>query len=144
MIIRFIAHDSPAYHAALRLREAVLRVPLGLSIADDDLSAEKDQIHITVADEDLTLLGCVVLKPADNHTVQMRQLAVAASARGRGIGRALVTAAEDHVRNRLGAALLFCHARQDVIPFYEKLGYQAKGDIFTEVTIPHRHMEKRL
>jgi predicted GNAT family N-acyltransferase len=36
------------------------------------------------------------------------------------------------------------HARKTAMGFYEKLGYEKIGDEFTEVTIPHYKMEKRL
>jgi predicted GNAT family N-acyltransferase len=36
------------------------------------------------------------------------------------------------------------HARKDAIGFYEKQGYKISGDEFTEVTIPHFVMEKKL
>ncbi len=36
------------------------------------------------------------------------------------------------------------HARLYARGFYERLGYRAASDIFTEVTIPHIEMEKML
>jgi predicted GNAT family N-acyltransferase len=36
------------------------------------------------------------------------------------------------------------NARKTAVGFYEKLGYNAKGDEFEEVTIPHFLMEKTL
>ena len=36
------------------------------------------------------------------------------------------------------------HARETAVGFYEKLGYKVVGDKFTEVTIPHYVMEKKL
>ena len=44
----------------------------------------------------------------------------------------------------LGADVIFCHARTEVAPFYERLGYATIGDPFEEVTIQHVHMEKKL
>jgi predicted GNAT family N-acyltransferase len=36
------------------------------------------------------------------------------------------------------------HARKTAVVFYEKLGYTSTGNEFTEVSIPHFVMEKRL
>jgi predicted GNAT family N-acyltransferase len=36
------------------------------------------------------------------------------------------------------------HARKNSIGFYEKMGYAIASDEFTEVTIPHYVMEKKL
>jgi predicted GNAT family N-acyltransferase len=36
------------------------------------------------------------------------------------------------------------HARQSAVGFYQKLGYQIRGEEFEEVTIPHYEMQKQL
>nr|MBP8249907.1 GNAT family N-acetyltransferase [Chitinophagales bacterium] len=43
-----------------------------------------------------------------------------------------------------GFTLMYCHARDTAIPFYEKLGYSRVGEEFEEVTIPHWEMGKSL
>jgi predicted GNAT family N-acyltransferase len=70
-------------------------------------------------------------------------MAVAEDMRGRRIGEQLVAAFEAHVR-ALGIRHIGLAARKVAIGFYEKLGYAADGEEFTEVTIPHRHMSKTL
>ncbi len=44
--VRRIAFGTAEYELALKLRDEVLRRPLGLSIADDDLSGEEAALHI--------------------------------------------------------------------------------------------------
>ena len=39
---------------------------------------------------------------------------------------------------------LVLHAQEEVVPFYEKLGYSAHGPSFLEANIPHRAMRKPL
>jgi hypothetical protein len=39
---------------------------------------------------------------------------------------------------------MILHARETAVPFYERLRYSPVGDVFQEVTLPHRLMEKRL
>jgi predicted GNAT family N-acyltransferase len=36
------------------------------------------------------------------------------------------------------------HARKDAQGFYEKMGYQASGQEFQEISIPHLIMQKKL
>jgi predicted GNAT family N-acyltransferase len=36
------------------------------------------------------------------------------------------------------------HAREEAVPFYERLGYEKHGESFIAVTIPHFFMHKRL
>ena len=41
-----------------------------------------------------------------------------------------------------GFAEVLLHAQQEVIPFYERLGYRGEGEIFEEAGIPHLAMRK--
>jgi predicted GNAT family N-acyltransferase len=71
------------------------------------------------------------------------RVAVLEAERSRGVGRALMEALEAEALARgLGEVLL--HAQVPVIPFYEKLGYAAEGDVFLEDDIAHRVMRKKL
>ncbi|HEX7690957.1 MAG TPA: GNAT family N-acetyltransferase, partial [Sediminibacterium sp.] len=76
-------------------------------------------------------------------TVRLRQMAVTANLQGKGIGRALMSFAENIARDR-GYRRLTMHARKTAIGFYEKNGYRICGPEFVEVTIPHFEMEKEL
>ena len=42
-----------------------------------------------------------------------------------------------------GVTFFVLHARQNAAGFYEKSGYRAVGDLFTEVGRPHLRMERR-
>ena len=77
------------------------------------------------------------------ETVRLRQMAVLNDLQGKGIGRALMSFAENIARDR-GYKNLIMNARKNAIGFYEKMGYKVAGDEFTEVTIPHYVMEKEL
>ena len=140
--LKTILHNSPEYEAEVMLRSAILRQPLGLSFSADQLSAEADSHHIGcyIAGE---LVGCLVLKPIDAKRIQMRQVAVDEKVRGRGIGRMMVTYSEDYAK-KLGFDQVILHAREEIVPFYELLGYSKVGDRFTEVTVPHWVMVRAL
>jgi predicted GNAT family N-acyltransferase len=43
-----------------------------------------------------------------------------------------------------GLAEVILHAQVPVIPFYERLGYAAEGEVFFEAEIPHRVMRRTL
>jgi len=43
-----------------------------------------------------------------------------------------------------GGKEVMMHARKTAMGFYEKLGYAAVGDEFSEVGIPHVEMKKNL
>lgn len=126
-----------------RLREDILRIPLGLILNDDDLKDENTQIHIAAIHDDETIIGTVLLKPLSLSHVRLRQMAVAPLSRRNGIGRKLVQFAEETART-MGFNNVELHARIYVQEFYEKLGYKAVGETFIEATLPTTKMIKRL
>lgn len=137
-----IPHGSETYWEAIQLRDSVLRKPLGLAYNQEDLLAEDGSYHIVCRNGD-ELVGCLVLKPAEDGVMKMRQFAVRADAQGHGIGRLLENYAERFSKEK-GFKEIQLHAREVALGFYQKLGYQAEGERFIEVTIPHLAMRKQL
>ena len=141
--ISTIAHRSQAYEQAVRLREVVLRRPLGLGFTQRELDDEAASHHIVAVegDDDGVCVGCLVLVPIDAQVVRMRQVAVRPDRQRQGIGRALVGFAEQSARAR-GYREIVAHVRETAIPFYARLGYERRGSRFVEVTLPHFLMRK--
>ncbi|WP_371646615.1 GNAT family N-acetyltransferase [Streptomyces sp. NBC_00597] len=71
------------------------------------------------------------------------RLAVSKSARGLGVGVALVRAIEAEAV-RLGLAAVDLGAQTHALGFYERLGYAAYGPEFEDAGIPHRAMRRTL
>ena len=142
MALKIIDHGSKEYQQMIKLREDILRRPLGLSFDEKELEEEKDNMLIG-AFEDEDMLGCCMLVEEKPGTVRLRQMAVLNNLQGKGIGRALMTFAENLARDH-GYKILSMHARKNAIGFYEKMGYKVAGDEFIEITIPHYVMEKQL
>lgn len=142
MALKIIDHGTPEYQQMIKLRDDILRKPLGLSFSQEELMQEKDQILIGAFDED-KMLGCCMLVNEGDGVVRLRQMAVNNNLQGKGIGRALMNFAENIARDQ-GFRRLTMHARKTAIGFYEHLGYQICSEEFLEVTIPHFIMEKRL
>ncbi len=67
------------------------------------------------------------------------RVAVLADYRGLGLGAALMRAIHAHADQK-GLRRLVLDAQCQAIPFYEKLGYTAEGDIFLDANIEHRRM----
>jgi predicted GNAT family N-acyltransferase len=140
--IRNAPHGSAEYEAAVRLRRAILRTPLGLDFTPEELAREAADTHLTAWAGD-RLVGTVVMTPRDGRTVKLRQMAVADDARGTGAGAALLSAFEDLARAR-GFSEIILAARQTAQGFYARYGYATDGAVFEEVTIPHVRMWKAL
>jgi predicted GNAT family N-acyltransferase len=142
MALKQIDHGTKEYQQMVKLRNEILRAPLGLKFSPDELEKEKDDILIGAFDDD-EMLACCLLTKAGNNCLRLRQMAVQNNLQGKGIGASMMNFAELIARDK-GYKKLIMHARETAIGFYEKLGYKVVGDRFTEVTLPHFIMEKKL
>lgn len=125
----------------LDLRNHILRAPLGLSLTEEDIEQDKNNILIG-AFEDEKMLGCCMLV-REGDLLLLRQMAVLNDLQGKGIGRALLHFAEAITRD-IGYRELNMYARKSVSGFYIRMGYTQIGEEFIKVTIPHVMMKKRL
>ena len=142
MALKIIDYGTEEYQQMLRLRDEILRKPLGLNFSEAELEKEKQNIHMAALEDD-RMLGCCMLVEEDPETVRLRQMAVVNDVQGKGIGRALMQFAENLARDS-GYKKITMHARKNAVGFYEKMGYRMKGKEFEEITIPHYVMEKEL
>lgn len=144
--VRQILFGEEEYKLALKLRDEVLRRPLGMNIADDDLSGDASALHIGAFIEfgaGERLVGTVLLRIKDERTLQMKQVAVDESLRGIGVGQEMVKFAEALAVAK-GYGEIVLNAREVAVPFYEKLDYLREGERFEEIGIPHYVMRKKL
>jgi predicted GNAT family N-acyltransferase len=140
--IQNINAQHPLFTQVFDLREKVLRKPLGISLHNEDTSAdEKDVIWIAIKNHHV--IACLMLKDQGKGVLKLRQMAVDADLQGKGIGRLLIQKAEKEAQN-LGFSKIELHARQYAQGFYERLGYTVSGQIFEEVGLPHVFMDKLL
>ena len=142
MALKIIDHGSTEYEQMVRLRNEILRKPLGMVLDEEELLKEKNEILIAAFEED-SMLGCCMLVKENERDCRLRQMAVLNTLRGKGVGRAIMGFAENIARDR-GFKRMVMHARASALGFYEKLGYKRIGDEFIEITIPHYIMEKDL
>ncbi len=150
--IEFVTPEWARFDELLQLSFAVLYAPFGVPWPEEgsggaDWMHPAPATHVAVAlDEQGALLGSARLLPsAGDESRQIRQVAVAADARGLGVGRALMLALERTAAEE-GARETWLNSRNSAYGFYESLGYSLEGDEFvSEVTgIPHRAARKRL
>ena len=140
--IRQIHFGTDEYKEELQLRNRVLRKPLGLSLFDENLTKEVNDFHIGAFDGK-ALIGVLILTVLSEGEVKMRQVGVEENWRGKNVGARIVLYAEEFAR-KLGYRRVVLNARKSVVGFYQRLGYENIGGEFTEVTIPHQAMEKKL
>lgn len=68
------------------------------------------------------------------------RVAVLAELRGRGYGAAVMAVLHEEARLR-GYSGVTLAAQLHAIPFYERLGYVARGEVFLDAGIEHRDMD---
>lgn len=71
------------------------------------------------------------------------RVAVLGSCRGHGLGQRIMKLLMDEARHR-GLTQVELNAQVAVLPFYERLGFRAEGEVFEEAGIPHRKMRRPL
>ncbi|MEX0966192.1 MAG: GNAT family N-acetyltransferase [Bacteroidia bacterium] len=142
LIFREISFGSEAYPQTVKLREEVLRKPLGLEFSREQLDSEAGDYHLCVMAEQGPL-ACLVLTPHAEGCLRMRQVAVSPDHQKNGIGRLLVAFSEGFAIEKYCREMVL-HAREEAIPFYKKLGYKVYDEPFKELEIPHRKMKKVL
>ena len=142
MALKIIDYGSYDYRKMIKLRDDVLRKPLGLSFAPGELEKEKDNMLIGAFEEE-DMLGCCMLVEENAELVRLRQMAVLNNLQGKGIGRALINFAENLARDR-GYRTISMHARKGTTLFFEKMGYKITSPEFVEITIPHYVIKKKL
>ena len=69
---------------------------------------------------------------------KLERFAVLESERGNGYGHIVLKAILEDLSNFNGN--IYMHAQLDVIPFYEKMGFEKEGDLFEEANITHYKM----
>jgi predicted GNAT family N-acyltransferase len=106
---------------------------------DADPATVTDCRHVLVRlDGQAVATGRLLLGEPDG--LHIGRVAVLAEFRRRGIGRAVMHALHDLARFRNERAIVLA-AQLHAIPFYERLGYVARGPVFLDAGIEHRWME---
>lgn len=142
MALKIIDYGTADYQKMVKMRDEILRKPLGQSFSNAELEEEKKNLLIGAFEDD-EMLGCCMIVENDPAKAQLRQIAVLNNLQGKGIGRALVLFAENLARDH-GYKKMCMDARKNTVHFFEKMGYKVTGDEFVKLTIPHLKMEKEL
>ncbi len=129
-----------AYYA---LRFNVLREPWNQPLGSEVLADEDQAIH-AIAVEDNEVLGVARMHESAEKQGQVRCVATATAAQGKGIGRAIMAYLEDQAKAK-GWTEIVLEARENAVPFYQRIGYTIIAEsylLFGE--IQHYRMKKAL
>lgn len=142
LTFRTVSVGTREYQTSVRLRQQVLRWPIGLDFTEQDLAGDVDETILSLWNGAL-ILGVLHVLPEGPGQHRVRQVAIEPTVQGVGLGRRLMLHAEAEIA-RLGSREVVLCARDSVIPFYERLDYKIISDGFIEVGIPHHSMSKSL
>lgn len=120
------------------LRRKVFIEEQGVSEADEIDDKDDEAIHL-LATVDGAPMGSARLLLSGN-TGKIGRVCVLASARGTGLGAALMRAAVEELRRQPGLTRAKLGAQTHALGFYERLGFTAEGPIYDDAGIPHRDM----
>jgi predicted GNAT family N-acyltransferase len=136
-----ITHKSPEWTDAVRLREKILREPLGSRFTDQELEEEKYHFQIAGFLDDAIIATAVLVPEGDE--MKMQRVVVTENLRSLNIGSDMMRFCENFASDK-NFKVMYCHARDSAVNFYTKNGYTGIGDYFDEDGIPHLKMRKKL
>lgn len=134
----------PEIDAYFEFRWRHLRAPWDMPRGSEKDELEASAMHISASTDSGALIGVGRIHLNSDDEAQIRYMATADSHRGRGVGTAIVARLEQLAKEH-GATRVIINARENALPFYQKLGYKVfRGSPTLIGTIAHKLMQKRL
>lgn len=136
--------DESDLETALEIRRRVFIEGQGVPEDRELDGRDAEATHLLARDSD-TAVGTARLRAyaGDPPTAKVERVAVLEPRRGEGWGARLMAAVERQAREQ-GYERVLLHAQVPVVAFYERLGYEVRGEEFEDAGIPHREMTKPL
>ena len=124
--------------ACRALRRTVFIEEQGVPEADEVDELDDQAIHILAMQDGVPIGSARLLTQGD--TGKVGRVCVLQSARGTGLGAALMQAAVAEFRTMPGIKRVKLGAQLHALSFYERLGFTRYGDVFMDAGIEHRDM----
>lgn len=138
------AESEELKNKAFDIREEVFIIEQKVAKEEEFDEFEKDSHHFVALDSSQRPIGASRWRRTEKG-VKLERFAVKASARGQGIGGAIVKATLDDIASSVGpGTYLYMHSQLEAVSLYEKFGFQKKGDLFEECKMPHYFMWKHI
>jgi predicted GNAT family N-acyltransferase len=135
------ARGEAELRAAMAIRHEVFVVEQHVPPAEEYDGRDDAALHLVAVEDGTVVATCRLL--ADRDTVKLGRMAVAASARRRGIALRLLAEAEARAL-ALGGRRMALAAQTGALALYERAGYRSYGERFQDAGIEHVMMEKDL
>ena len=131
------------WKACYALRFNVLREPWNQPLGSEVLADEDQAIH-AIAVKDGVVLGVARMHESAEKQGQVRCVATATEAQGKGIGKAIMAYLEEKAIQK-GWTEIVLEARENAVPFYQAIGYTIVAESYLLFgKIQHYRMQKSL
>lgn len=131
------------WEAYYRLRYKILREPWNQPIGSEVLADESVAIHAMVM-ENNEIIGVARMHKSGENQGQVRCVAVANKAQGKGVGKGIMKYLEGKAV-KMGIQEVVLEARENAVPFYKSIGYTIEKESYLLFDkIQHYRMRKDL
>lgn len=137
----FAIGDNAAADAAFALRRVVFVEEQNVPEREEFDGRDADCLHLLAEAEDRPLATLRLREAGD--CIKIERVCVAADARGRGVGDALMQTALKEIAARHPNLPVRLGAQLTALEFYARLGFVAYGPDYIDAGIWHRDMELR-
>ena len=128
---------------AIALREQVFCLEQGVPVEEELDGRDEEAQHLVALDAaGQRVIGTLRLL-FDGDLVRVGRVAVERASRGHGIAARMLELALEEARTR-GARRARLASQLDVVPLYERAGFQVESGVFVEAGIPHVWMGRQL
>ena len=145
-----IVQTAAQMEDALTIRRAVFIEEQAVTEAEEIDAYDGDPAQVTGAVHAIAYVGGqpvatgrLLLDAPAGRNAHIGRVAVLREHRRRGLGRAVMLTLQKEAERR-GYSGVTVAAQVQAIPFYERLGYRAYGDVFLDARIEHRLMDLSL
>jgi predicted GNAT family N-acyltransferase len=137
-----VSEDEQAVTFAIRYTVFVEGQNVPVEIERDDY--DRTAIHILARERTSGIpVGVARIVDKGNGLAKIGRVAILPEWQGRGFGNLLMRGVLEQAKAS-GFTEAMLDSQAYVVGFYERLGFIAEGDEFTEAGIPHRRMRKQL
>ena len=105
--------------------------------ADLEYEFEEESTHFLVTDNNKAVATARHRRTEKGY--KLERFAVLKNKRGKGYGNLVLKEILNDLKDFSG--LIYMHAQEQVLPFYEKLGFKKEGEAFEEAGIMHYKMK---
>ena len=136
LIKKFTFKNKPLREKAFQIRHKVFVI--GQNCPEDlEYEFEEESTHFLLFEDGVPL--ATARHRETEKGFKLERFAVLETARGKGYGMQILQAILHDLKDEI--EVKYMHAQQQVIPFYEKVGFEKVGDLFEEAGIMHYKMK---